>query len=433
MAAAARVAFGRDQHMLAERGEMMTTKRTAIRRRLAIRRSADGPPWRVRQAGHGSIVAPLAATLAATVAVGVGVALARAERERREARERRVRERRFGLLADERLGDGLRRIALAQLDVAIEALQEDGAERSPEQRVHEARKALKRLRALTRLLRVRLGEIAYERESAALRDAGKRLAPARDAAVLLSTLDALLERQPRKLASGRGVRNLRAQLKAERDGAAERALADDATRSGALQELQVLRVRVGDWELSDASDVEALAPALGELYDKGRRRMRRARRVKRDRSGRKLHEWRKRVKDLRYAAEIAQRNVERKRLRNPLGVKPGKRKRKSRIAREQAEYLRVLAKRADDLGELLGEEHDLAVLAGRVRAESKRGEAAVLGRRSRRALLKAIAKRRARLRKRALRDGERLYDRGRKRFVAHVRRAAALEDALSRR
>ncbi len=433
VAAAARVAFGRDQHMLAEREEMMTAKRTAIRRRLTTRRTAHRPPWRVRQSGHGSIVAPLAATLAATVVVGVGVALKRVERERREARERRSRERRFGLLAHEHVGDGLRRIALAQLDIAIDALQEDDSGRSLQERVHEARKALKRLRALLRVLRARLGEIAYERESAALRDAGKRLAQARDAAVLLSTLDALLERQPGKLARSRGVQRLRAQLQLERNAAGERAMSDGATRASALHELRVLRVRVGDWELSDASSVETVTDALGKLYGNGRRRMRRARRAKRDLSGRKLHEWRKRVKDLRYTAEIAQRDVASKRLRNPLGVKPGKRKRKSRATRKQAQYVRVLAKRANELGELLGEEHDLAVLAERVRAEAKRGDAATLGRRSRRALLQAIAKRRARLRKRALRKGERLYGRPRNRFVARVRRAAALEGELSRR
>ena len=41
---------------------MMTTDRTSIRRRLAVRRRANRPPWRGRKAGHRSIVAPLAAT-----------------------------------------------------------------------------------------------------------------------------------------------------------------------------------------------------------------------------------------------------------------------------------------------------------------------------------------------------------------------------------
>jgi CHAD domain-containing protein len=419
--------------MLAEGGQMMTTKRTAIRRRLAIRRTAYRPPWSARQARHGSIVAPLAATLAATVAVGVSVALARAERERRGERERRVRERRFGLLAHERVGDGLRRIALAQLDIVIEALEQDDGGGAAAERVHEARKALKRLRALLRLVRAQLGETAYERDSAVLRDAGKRLARARDAEVLLGTLDDLLKRDRRRLGARGGVRRLRAQLQRERDGAAELALSDGATRLVALAELRALRERVESWELADAGGIEAIEPALAALYRGGRRRMRRAGRAKRDVSGRKLHMWRKRVKDLRYAAEILRREGADANARAP---RPGGGKssnRETKRARERARLIGDVAKRADELSERLGDEHDLAVLAARVRAEAKRGDASPLGERSRKELLKAIAKRRRRLRKRALRDGERLYRRRPKRFVARMRRAAAAGASLSRR
>ncbi len=108
---------------------------------------------------------------------------------------------------------------------------------------------------------------------------------------------------------------------------------------------------------------------------------------------RTLHEWRKRVKDLRYVAEM-------------LGA-------------------RKLAKRADDLGELLGEEHDLAVLAQRVRREAKAGRASgAPGRRARKLLLRLIASRRKKLRKRALRDGKRLFKRKPARFVRRMRKTA---------
>jgi CHAD domain-containing protein len=410
---------------------MMTTKRTAIRRRLAIRRTAYRPPWSTRQVRHGSIVAPLAATIAATVAVGVGVALARAERERRAERDRRARERRFGLLAHERLGDGLRRIALGQLDIVIESLEPGGSSGTAAERVHGARKALKRLRALLRLLRTQLGATAYERDSAVLRDAGERLARARDAEVLLGTLEELCKRSPRRLGARGGVRRLRVQLQSERDGAAELALTDGATRVAALQQLRALRRRVEDWELVEVHGIEAIEPALATLYRKGRRRMRRAERAKRDVSGRKLHEWRKRVKDLRYAMEILRRDGDGERSRKRGGGKSAKRRAKR--ARERARSIETIAKRADELGELLGDEHDLAVLAERVRTEARRGSDAALGARSRKELSKAIAKRRRALRKRALRDGERLYRRPPKRFVARIRRAAAAQASLSRR
>jgi CHAD domain-containing protein len=423
---------------------MMSTERTAIRRRLTIRRTAYRPPWGARKARHGSIVAPLAATLAATVAVGVGVALARAERERRTSKGRRERDGRFGLLRGERLSTGLRRIALGQLDVAIEMLEGDERRLSPERRVHEARKALKRLRALLRLVRDELGEATYAREHELLRRCGTRLAKARDAAVLLATLDGLIERRPKQLGSRRGVQRLRARLQTERDGAAALALADSATHAGVLGDLRAMRVRVSTWELADPGGIEAIEPALERVYAKGRRRMRRAERARGARArGRRLHEWRKRVKDLRYAAEVLERADAGKRAgkrsagkasagKARTGKRGGKAHKQAK-ARAAAAFVHELAQRADELGELLGEEHDLAVLAARVRAEAKTGRASgAPGRGTRKALLKAIAQRRKRLRKKALRDGKRVYRRKPKRFVRRVRAAAALA-ALSRR
>jgi CHAD domain-containing protein len=340
-------------------------------------------------------VAPLAATVAATMALSAGVALARAERQRRGLRRRERERRRFAPLRGERPATGHRRMALGQLDVAIDALAGTGAHASPEKRVHEARKALKRLRALLRMLRDELGEQTYEREAALLRDTGRMLARARDAAVLLATLEDLIARHPRRLASRGGVLRMRGSLQGEREGAAEQALAEAAMPAGALTDLLAMRSRVSEWKLAESGGIEAVEPALERLYGRGRGRMRRAAKAKGvSRRTRTLHEWRKRVKDLRYAAEI-------------LGA--GK-----------------VAKRADELGELLGEEHDLAVLAERVRREGSAPDASgAPGRRTRKLLLKLIARRRRKLRRRALRDGERLYRRKPKQFVRRVRKQSS--------
>jgi CHAD domain-containing protein len=366
---------------------------------------------------------PLATALA-VLGLGVGIALAKAERERRSDRSKalrraRRRARRPSLLPGEPLAEGLRRVILGQLDVAIELLDGypggvgqsenggswggapqtggPGGSASAEHTVHETRKTLKRLRALVALLREELGAKHYARENAALRDCARRLAGARDAEAMVGTLDGLLERHPERLAHSPGVRALRAQLLAERDAATASGIGDPVLRAAVAGELRAVRARAERWELRRRG-FKLLAPGLQRLYRRGRRGLRTARRRG---SVEALHAWRKRVKDLRYVAETLDRG-------GKSGAGGSKR-------------VRRVAQRADRLGEMLGEEHDLALLEGGVRERSRHfaGE-----RRTRKRLLQLIARRRRVLRKRALREGERLYQHPPRRFVSRMRRAA---------
>jgi len=385
-------------------------------------------------------VAPVAATLAATAALGLGVALARAGRDRRASRAQLAREREFALLASETLAVGLRRIAVGQLDLAIEVLTVDGERMLSEGAVHEARKALKRLRALLRLLEDELAEQVFSRENAVLREAGRRLSAARDAEVMVATLAELLRRHPSKLAHRRGALLLQAQLRAERDQIAQQTLGDESTVADVLDELRAVRRRVAAWSLAEHPGIEAVEPALKRLYRRGRRRYRRAALGRGSRT-RAMHAWRKRVKELRYAAEMlhrtdpeagasagARRAGKGSKPRGAAGKLVGrerKRRRKQAQKRREAGYIRRVARRADELGELLGAEHDLAVLAARVRSEAGSASAPVAGPRTRRLLLRLIAKRRKRLRKQALRRGKRLYRQRPKGFAARARSAYA--------
>ncbi len=372
------------------------------------------------------IAASVAASVAATLALKAGMAFARAERGRRQTERHRRAHRQFALLPAETASDGLRRIALGQLDLAIELLAGNGLGAPDEKAVHDTRKALKRLRALMRLLRGELGEDAFQRENIALRDTGRRLSAARDAEVMVLTLDNLLESHPRELGRRADVRRLREHLVGERRAAAARTLGDGAALRRALGDLVAVRGRALGWRLHDPAGIALAEEGLERVYAQGRRRYRRAASGKGDR-GRALHEWRKRVKDLRHAAEMLDRA-------DPAGSRRA-RKRKVK-ARAHAQRLGTLAKRADALGEMLGEEHDLAVLAARLRSrESKRHDP--LSRRGRKRLLKSIEKRRRKLRKRALRDGERIYKRGPGSFTHRMRDAfdasAAAAAGLTRR
>ncbi|HWX75372.1 MAG TPA: CHAD domain-containing protein, partial [Solirubrobacteraceae bacterium] len=337
--------------------------------------------------------------IAATAALRVGVAAAMAERDRRAAESRRRRARQFALLPGEPPPQGLRRMILSQFDVAVELLGADNGAMPTAEAVHETRKTLKRLRTLMRLLEGELGAEATAREQLLLREAGRRLAGARDAEVILGTLEALQRRHPRKLARRRGVARLHQQLLAERERATGRLLGDEAARAQVIADLRAARMRIAAWAPSEAVGLGSLEPALRRIYGEGRRRQVRAQR-RRKRRAVEMHRWRKRVKDLRYASEaLSHRDPDAEMHAGATALKALAPNRKQRPTREQPQPIPKLARRADALGELLGEEHDLFLLAQRVR------EGGRWGRGTRRELLKLIERRRRRLTKRALRDG----------------------------
>jgi CHAD domain-containing protein len=204
----------------------------------------------------------------------------------------------FTFRLDEPIDQGMRRLALLQIDDAVEALAVDGNPsgcRPPaepgelDERIHDARQALKRLRSLLRLMRGELGEIVFERENAAVRDVARELARAREAAALIESFDEIFSHaEPmarERFSAIRGLLTARCHgLKAEQigTGAIERAVDD----------LHKVRERVFDWPLV-RDDFRALAPGLRRTYRAGVRMLKRA---ERETSRQSMHEWRKREK-----------------------------------------------------------------------------------------------------------------------------------------
>jgi CHAD domain-containing protein len=309
-------------------------------------------------------------------------------------------------------------MAVGQLDIAIEMLEQLDRADSREHSVHETRKALKRLRAMLRLLEPALGGKAYAYEDAAVREAARRLSGPRDAEVLLATLEGLIEAHPGELAGRGGVRRLLAHLRTERDRAWRATLGDVSARVLTLEQLRACRVRVAAWDLPPREGIELARPGFTRIYRQGRNRYRLLARSRGKRTL-ALHRWRKRVKDLRYVAEaLSWGDGARTERVKPKGRRA---RRRAARARKQLADLRGLARRADELGELLGQEHDLAVLEDYVRTlAAARSPTPRVGAATRRRILKLIAARRRRLRRRALRDGERLYRRRPKRLASRL-------------
>jgi CHAD domain-containing protein len=227
------------------------------------------------------------------------------------------------------------------------------------------------MRALARLLREEIGEPEFRRVNKRLRDAGRRLATSRDSVVRLSTLLRLIALHPKALAL-EGIERLSAQLEADLSQA-DHPECDPRV----LDDVAQMRRELSHWDLLD-HNLDALTPGLRRIYSEGRRRYRRVKR--KSALPQDLHDWRKRVKALYYALHM--------------------------LGGESTKGARGVTKRAERLGEALGEEHDLWLLSTYVEdhpQELDRSDG------SREVLLKLIAKRRNRLRDRALVAGARVY------------------------
>jgi CHAD domain-containing protein len=336
---------------------------------------------RVIELTNGSRLHTKQAALAAAAAGGAAVA-GKLAWDRLHCGSEADLAREYRLHDGESVADGIRRIARGRLDNAVEGL-EGASDRELGEAVHEARKSLKRLRACLRVVRPTVGAETYQRENAAFRQAGRRLAGARDAAVLIETLDGITQGADDELPDEATAR-LRAALEAEHELAIE-ALRLDGLRP-VLVELRSARQRTAGWTF-EAGGFEALEPGLRRVYRRGRRRMRAAASEPSDEN---LHEWRKRVKDLWHASQI--------------------------VRAAAPKRMRRFAQRAHRLSDLLGEDHDLAVLRDRVehsrgRFDDPAAQAALVG---------MIDRRRQRLQDEAFKRGAKLYKQSPKRFAASI-------------
>ena len=234
----------------------------------------------------------------------------------------------YRLRRGEPLAGGIRRVAASRADDALKRLRDEDGDLA--ERVHEARKDLKKLRSLLRLARAGIGEETYARESAAFRDAGRRLSGARDAEVRLTTLAALEQRRPDGYDGG--LDGFRRELEEER-----RRSREEGDVEAAVPLIAAGRARVAVWSLSGGW--QALEPGLRRAYRRGRKALRPLRDEPSDDA---VHELRKRVKDLWYHLRLVGEAWS-----GPLGA---------------------AADEAHELSDLLGDHHDLALLAARARA-----------------------------------------------------------------
>ena len=248
----------------------------------------------------------------------------------------------YRLKQGESVSEGIRRMAAAQIDKALAHLGCQDGER--DKHVHEARKATKRLRALVRVVRRDLGDEVYALENQCYRSAGQRLSRLRDATVMVETLDRLVESLGKDVPKSRFAR-VRTWLVERRDRAYDQADSSNRAVQEAATDLAQARERLEDWHLQ-RQGWGGLRVGVQRIYARGRRDFAGAYALPSDEA---FHDWRKQVKYLWYHTQILE------------NIWPP-------VMRAQAEAL-------DQLGKLLGQDHDLAVLRTTVLAEFPRAGA----------------------------------------------------------
>ena len=221
-------------------------------------------------------------------------------------------------------GYELRRIARAQIDRGLDALDDEDRHRA----VHEVRQRGKKVRALLRLVRPAEPEL-YQRENAAFRDMMRDISRVRDHGVAVETYDALLSRFGED-----GMAEELAPIRAALDERRGQALEDDldARLDTIRRQLQEARERVASWQL-DADGFEVFEGGLAKTYGRARARMDDA---YADATSSTFHLWRKRAKYHRHH------------LRSLEAAWPA--------------VLKARRREVHELTDLLGNDHDLAVL-----------------------------------------------------------------------
>jgi len=240
----------------------------------------------------------------------------------------------YRLERDESVIAGLKRVVRDEIESASAHLA--GLKKtSRDEAIHEARKSIKKVRALLRLAGRELGGTGT-REDRRLRDIGRRLSEFRDAFVMIDTFDGLKRKYRRETARKLGpVRTGLIQRRTESRREEEMRIVLEHASAALAQASR----RVAAWPL-ETDGYAAIGEGLEATYRAGRAGLER---VREDAHAENFHQLRKRVKDHWYHARL--------------------------LENLWTEVMTTYEKALKDLETWLGEDHNLAVPRARVAAE----------------------------------------------------------------
>ena len=290
----------------------------------------------------------------------------------------------YKLKTSETIPQNIRRIVCEEIDFAVQQLKSKNTKKRDEA-IHEARKSIKKIRGVLKLLRPELGKV-YREQNSRLRDLGAKLSELRDAGVIIETFDSVVNRNTNAATENAfsAIRKALEQNKKDKEQSENIV----QVMAGTASELIAVKSPLENWPISD-NGFASLCDGLRKTYRLGRSAMHKARNKNRPEL---FHEWRKRTKDHWYHVRLLESSWT-----------------EAMIARERSLH---------DLETWLGDDHNIVVLLGELNQNPDRyGSAKDLD------MFASLAKNRQKeLRQQALSLGERLYGQKSKLLTKHFER-----------
>lgn len=239
----------------------------------------------------------------------------------------------YSFKRQESTASNVNRILLEQVNAAIDALENSAG--SKEEGIHSVRKRIKKIRALFRLVRSEISKKVFRRENSKYQAIGRQLSQLRDATVMINTLEKLRQAHPDAIPVST-FSALKRSLTQRQVQVSHEFFEDGTHMQDVIDALREVSLKVPGLSKTHHRFAD-IRTNLDRIYRQGRKALRVARR---EPSIHNFHEFRKEVKTLWYHTRL---------------LEPG--------------WPGLFGAYADEfgrLGELLGDDHDLGVLAGEI-------------------------------------------------------------------
>ncbi|ELR70442.1 hypothetical protein C900_03696 [Fulvivirga imtechensis AK7] len=201
-------------------------------------------------------------------------------------------------LPDKNLTDGINKLIRQEESFCLEILEKVSSS-NRHNVIHELRKSGKKIRAMLRFIRHAIGEESYKAENGFYRDMGKQIAELRDSTAIIEALQHIKGVYQPELANDAFEVPLKT-LRAHRQKMVKQYLTGEKRLENISNHLQE-KTKQQNHLSPDALTFDHVASGMRKVYARGLESFNKS---KHSKDTNDLHEWRKRVKYLRYQYEI---------------------------------------------------------------------------------------------------------------------------------